>query len=317
MAAMISRHFPEVLVFATSIENWRDFRVRRKDSAIWIFHDRTSRAIVIPRSISIYAADFIRCFDYYFCSVEPVEFFQRDERYNIVDFSRPRFHVVNGFDAFPVYCPSFIEPFVTAQQYIDFANLHPGDVVLDLGMYVGLTAIAFAEQVGESGMVVGVEPDPVSFAAAQCNIDRYVNLRGHDNIRTVPMAVSGSCGDLIFRAEGAMGSSAQEMIGSHRGLTYKVDALTLDALSDLLALKKVDFIKMDIEGSELGVLRGAGNFFGRYRPRKIIVEPHSVIGVRSDEDVRSILTEYGYNCETIAQVGVSSLPLITGTIVGS
>lgn len=309
---LASSFLPQVLLYASSASKWQEFDVKVNKNVVLIVHKQTKRLIALSRNVAIYTVDFVNCFDYYFSSVKGSTVSINGADYHLIDFSRPAYHAVVGFDDFPIFSPSFMEPFVTARQYLDAACLQPGDVVIDLGAYIGLTAIAFSKAVGKDGLVVSVEPDPASFAAAEQNIARHADVHGFKNIRLFRAAVSGSNEPLRFSAEGAMGSAAQSIIGKGRGKSLAVVAYTLDQLVNIMGLTRVDFVKMDIEGSEEELLRNSERFFRRYRP-KIIVEPHRVNGTRSDEAVRSILSTYGYDCETITQSGVSALPLIIGT----
>lgn len=104
------------------------YRVKKQSNEIWI---STKHAISLK--------DIIENFDFYFSAVKPI----RWGGANIVDFSTPRWHWVNGFESFPILFPSFVEPVVTTKQYIDFAELKNDAVVIDLGAYSGLTSILF------------------------------------------------------------------------------------------------------------------------------------------------------------------------------
>jgi tRNA A58 N-methylase Trm61 len=114
-----------------------------------------TKTVRLHKRHSIYSADIIQGFNYYFGSVEPF----LEGHQEIVDFSIPKFHTVKGFDLIPIHFPSLAEPIETNSQYINFASLRPGDTVLDLGAYSGLTSIFFKEIVGKEGRVVAVEAD--------------------------------------------------------------------------------------------------------------------------------------------------------------
>ena len=52
---------------------------------------------------------------------------------------------------------------------------------------------------------------------------------------------------------------------------------TLDTIADEFKLKRCDFIKMDIEGSEIQVLKSSKEFIKKFKP-KLIIEPHFING---------------------------------------
>jgi FkbM family methyltransferase len=252
----------------------------------------------------------VRFFDYYFESANPFTVTKKGSKKRVVDFSTPRFQEITGFPDFPVMCPSMTEPYATAQQYVDFADLQEGDTVFDLGGYSGLTSIAFSKRVGPTGRVIVLEPDPTNFNAAQTNFQYHSRINGLNNIVLLPVAISGRRGHLDFSAEGSMGSADASIIGNFRGAVLRVEAVTLQDLVDRYDLESVSFIKMDIEGAEESVLAGSKDFFLKYAP-KIIIEPHMVDGTISENALKRMLTDFGYQCDSIEQTGLT-LPLVTG-----
>jgi Protein-L-isoaspartate(D-aspartate) O-methyltransferase (PCMT) len=134
-----------------------------------------NQVIRISLSHLIYASDIITSFEYYFGAVEPSLFGQ----YEIVDYSVPRYHRVIGFDLMPVLFPSFSEPLITTKQYLKFANLSPGDTVLDLGAYSGLTSIFFKDIVGNLGRVIAVDADSENIKAIVENSRLYRTITGN------------------------------------------------------------------------------------------------------------------------------------------
>lgn len=245
------------------------------------------KKIIVSTRHMIYIRDIVMQFDYYFNSVMPVD--------NVVDYSTPHAHKVEGFDLFPVVFPSFSEPILTTGQYTDFANLKPGDVVIDLGAYSGLTSIVFAEKVGHDGLVIAVEADEDNYKCADVNINRYHQEAGN-KIDLLYGAVWSHNNGIDFSCEMNMGSSAVDIVGG-RGRVVKVPSYTLSDIAK--GLDKVDFIKMDIEGAEVEAVKDAA-FFSKYNP-KMIIETH---GKGTDQAVINALTKYGYTVKHIIQHGV-------------
>ena len=310
VASVVLNHCPRLTLLMAGSDG-AGFDVAVRHDHIEIAEKHGDRAIRIARSVAAYLPDMIRHFDYYFGSTTPVDATRRGGNRRLVDFSTPRFHEVTGFADFPVLCPAMTEPYVTAQQYVEFAQLREGDSVIDLGGYSGLTSIAFSKRVGPRGKVIVLEPDPANFRAARTNFDYHRRINGIDNIVLLPFAIAGRRGSLDFSAEGSMGSADASIIGGFRGAVIQVEAVTLEDLVDRTGLTTVAFVKMDIEGAEESVLAVSGNFFRKHAP-KIIVEPHVVAGASSERGVRSLLSGFGYECRSIAQTGLT-LPLVTGT----
>jgi FkbM family methyltransferase len=241
-------------------------------------------------------------FEYYFSSVNP----KIVNGKKTVDFSKPAQHAVVGFDLFEPYFPSLAEPFVTIEQYLDFANLSEGHIVFDLGAYSGLTSIAFSNKVGLSGKVISLEPDFSNYDCLQKNIELFQSK----NIELLNAAVWKHTGTLKFSLEQNMGSSAVDLVGE-RGEIVEVNCYTLLDLVKKFNLTRVDFIKCDIEGAESFIFENK-EFFDLFKP-KIIVEAHNVNGVLNIDTFTKTLESYGYSSEVIDQTGIT-LPLVQFTL---
>lgn len=121
-----------------------------------------------------------------------------------------------------------------------------GGRVLDLGTHVGSFTLAAAALGYE---VVGVEASPRNASLLQASLER----NGFDRVRLIHAAVSDRPGTLEFAQGGPYGHVGRPGEGVP---TVAVRALRLDDLLSELGWDRVDFIKMDIEGSEVAGLRG-------------------------------------------------------------
>lgn len=277
-----------------------NMQVEEIDNNIHIINK--DEVVIINKKQSVYIKTILYGFEYYFNSVSP----KIVNGKKIVDFSKPAQHKVKGFDLFEPYCPSLAEPFITIEQYLDFANLSEGHVVFDLGAYSGLTSIAFSNNIGKSGKVISLEPDFTNFECLQKNIE----LSQAENIELLNAAVWTHTGSLKFSLEQNMGSSAVDLVGE-RGEIVEVKCYTLFDLVQKYNLSRVDFIKCDIEGAESFIFENK-EFFDHFKP-KIIVEAHNVNGVLNIDTFTKILESYGYSSEIIDQTGIT-LPLVQFTL---
>lgn len=147
-------------------------------------------------------------------------------------------------------------------------SVHDSDVVIDVGAHLG-TFTRIALQRG-ARQVVAIEPDPVN---AACFSRTFADeIAGH-RVRLVEAAAWHSTGSLAFETGGA--SQTGHVAGSHTSRSVSVRAVTIDGLVDELALGRVDFIKMDIEGAERHALAGARRLLGAHRPRLAICIYHA------------------------------------------
>jgi FkbM family methyltransferase len=211
----------------------------------------------------------LRDFDRFCAAFRPD---REDALFRTLDLSSPGYHTLLPSGA-RLFYPSMAEPEALIGEYLDFAQLRPGQTALDLGAYAGDSTWFFAREVGPSGRVLAVEPDPASLAALRRNVEEH---------RLAQVAVEGSAlldrdGSVSFQAEGSIGSGIAET--SHQtAFATEVPALTLGTLLRRHAIDRVHFIKMDIEGAELRVLAEAGALLRRLRPR-MVIEAHPCAGV--------------------------------------
>lgn len=264
--------------------------------------DEKGKCIRVSRLHCIDIPEIVHSFEYYFSAVCP----KNIDGKLVVDYSKPQFHDVIGYDFHPVIFPSFAEPVSTSNQYMEFAQITKGSVVLDLGAYSGFTSILFDRVVANDGRVIAVEADQINIEYIKENFFLYEKKAGR-RIDLLEGAVWQDNNGLVFSSEGNMGSSAASIVGKYRGALCRVPSYTLSAIADKYNLTKIDFIKCDIEGGE-SVVFNDQEFFERFRPR-IIIEPHIVDGIMTTNTCIKQLLNYGYQCKVIPQHG-ANYPLI-------
>lgn len=136
--------------------------------------------------------------------------------------------------------------------------LELGDVVFDCGANNGYTSVFFAKAVGSQGLVYAFEPHPLNIEAIYKNVE----LNNVSNVKVISSAVGSKHGTLSFSRH------PNASISREKG-AINVDVVLLD---DFIMEVKPTFIKIDVEGFELEVLRGAKEIL-KYRP-KLDLEIH-------------------------------------------
>jgi FkbM family methyltransferase len=130
-----------------------------------------------------------------------------------------------------------------------------GMVVLDIGANVGFYAVRIAEWVGPTGRVLAFEPDPFSFRVLQ----ERARTSPHANIETYPVALGDITGEAVLycgaynRADNRLHASHDEPLVEQ----HLVEVCPLDAFLARNGREKVDALKIDVQGAEESVLRGA------------------------------------------------------------
>jgi len=269
-----------------------------RDSLIAV--QKGNREIRINPKHEVYVWDMINSFDYYHSAVFPSE----ANGVEFVDYSRPGLQRLKR-SGVEFEFPSLPESDESTEVYLSVLGLRAGDVVLDLGAYAGASAYFLAQAVGAGGTVVSFEPDETNFRYLQANIARH-HLT---NVRPVDKGVWSETTRLEFQAEGNMGSSAVAVLGRNTSVKV-VNVVSLDDAAKLAGeeLPRIAAIKMDIEGAEVAVLKSAGDFLRRHRPR-LVVEPHFVNGRMCTEEICQVLRGYGY-CVQLINQGVQNWSLI-------
>ena len=138
----------------------------------------------------------------------------------------------------------------------------PGDCVIDAGACFGDTTLAFADAVGAGGQVHAFEVVPDNLAVARHNLS--LNPRFAATVRCHAQALGAGCGRLYLH-----GSGPGAVVNAQSG-GQPVDVISIDEYVAREALTQVDFIKMDIEGSESQALDGAIQTLRRFRPKLAI-----------------------------------------------
>jgi FkbM family methyltransferase len=219
----------------------------------------------------------------------------------LIDFSTPKFHVVDSGHTF--FFHDICEPSTTTKIYLEKAKLNNcSEVVLDLGSYCGTQTVFYSDSVGPKGSVIAFEPDSNSYKSLSINIGQAKNK----NIIIENKGVYSFDGIVSFTNTGGMASSISKEM-KHSNSTIEV--ITLDSIAIKYELERCDFIKMDIEGSEIEVLNSSKKFIDKYKPR-FIIEPHYINGILNTKEIIKIFLNYNYNTEIIKQGDQDYQPLI-------
>ncbi len=147
-----------------------------------------------------------------------------------------------------------------------------GDTVIDCGACWGDTALYFAHKVGAAGKVYSLEFLPSNIQLFRTNVNLNPNLK--DRIALVERAVWETSNQTLNFREFGPGS-----VVSAAPLENQTGSTTTIAIDDLVKqqkIRRVDYIKMDIEGAEPNALKGALNTIKKHRPKLAIAIYHSL-----------------------------------------
>lgn len=128
-------------------------------------------------------------------------------------------------------------------------------VVLDVGSWSGVLTLYAAQTAKE---VHALDPDPVCFSELNTNV--ALNPTIADKIKTYKTAISDTKETLFLSARNTYGASSSSILARKRDTEKSLELKTI-SLAEFLekeAISKVDFIKMDVEGTEFRILPTIG-----------------------------------------------------------
>jgi FkbM family methyltransferase len=151
-----------------------------------------------------------------------------------------------------IYYRGFSEP-----DTADFLQrfLRPGMVMVDIGAHIGEYTLLASHAVGRSGQVHAFEPQDPIFPI----LSRNVEINGLENVVLNKLAVGDQVGELEFElaSEPSMSSIRKHETLDSLTQVVKVPVTTLSAYWSDHISKKIDLVKMDVEGAEKFVFLGA------------------------------------------------------------
>lgn len=148
------------------------------------------------------------------------------------------------------------------------ALLEPGDVYFDVGGHIGYHAVGAAHKVGVNGRVFAFEADPMMYERLAHNLDQFPWAQA------THAAVWDHSGTLTFARSAVAQESGwgtlTEVRDFDKGEHLDVRAIALDEWCRDAHVARWDSMKLDAEGSELAVLRGAQNALEQFQPVMMI-----------------------------------------------
>ncbi len=176
---------------------------------------------------------------------------------------------INGTDSILVLpelrgVPEIYEPDIWKHM---MAEVRPGDIVTDVGAFIGLYTVALASRVGPSGKVVAFEPNPKNFSLLKAQVELN---KVSERVELIQTAVGTKDGTVFFEANRSSESKVSPI--SENG-SQSVKCVSLDTI---FSTEHIDILKIDVEGYEEEVLKGAVRLLrdSRRAPRIIYIEVH-------------------------------------------
>jgi FkbM family methyltransferase len=196
------------------------------------------------------------------------------------------------------YCRINKADFMTREDgIIEHFTPKQGDIVVDIGAHIGRYTIIASKRVGTNGKVVAIEANPGNFEM----LNRNIKLNKLANVIPLNYAVYSKETKIKLYLPGEeSGYTIYNTIMSNRARNeekfVEVNANTLDYLLQSKGIKEeqVNWIKIDVEGAEFEVLKGATNVLSKSKDISLLIEIH---GPHNYRPIVEFLNLYNFKIE--------------------
>lgn len=176
--------------------------------------------------------------------------------------------------------------------------VYPGDSVIDVGANFGLYTRFLSEAVGENGNVYAFEPTFDMYRVLRNNAETLPLL----NTQVFQMACSESVAELNFyiprRPDGSLNyyeASVEKETITGDFTVCRVPSTSLDRFAAAHVMGEVSFLKIDVEGHEIAVLKGAREILTEQRPKIFLEVNESLTDGGHGSQVRALIESFNYS----------------------
>lgn len=162
----------------------------------------------------------------------------------------------------------FVDFILEQYAYRDIIRAKAGDYVIDGGACYGDTALYFSNLVGENGKVFAFEFVNENIEIFNKNMEINSNI---NNIELVKRPLHSNSNTIV--SYNGVGGVATMNVNTQQKQSFKT--ISIDDFVEENNIPKIDFIKFDIEGSELSALKGAEKTIKKHKPQLAICLYHS------------------------------------------
>lgn len=146
--------------------------------------------------------------------------------------------------------------------------LRHGDTAMDIGANIGLFAVVMGRTIGQRGEVIAFDPVPTNIVRLKSNLNR--NGISAEAVYELALGSSNGQMELKMSDDTAYASMHKVEYGFGNGKVIQVNVKRLDDIWNERGRPMISFIKMDVEGAEVEVIKGAGEMLAQCHPTMLI-----------------------------------------------
>ena len=206
---------------------------------------------------------------------------------------------------FEFYCRNNKDDFATMtireNEIIELFRPKQGDIVVDVGAHIGRYTIIASKRVGTNGKVISIEAHPGNYEM----LNRNIELNGLTNVTTLNYAVYSKETKikLFLPGEKSNRTIYNTLISTRATDEEKFVEVNADTLDDLLQNNEIshadiNWIKIDVEGAELEVLKGADSIMSHSKNITLLIEVHDIEdGKNVYRPIMDLMEKYNFKIE--------------------
>jgi FkbM family methyltransferase len=184
------------------------------------------------------------------------------------------------------------EVFIKNIYLPNYLSIGANDIVVDIGANIGLFSIFAAKFTRNKIYAIEPYPENVKYLKENITLNNFQN-----NIKIYPVAISDYNGiKKLYLSEISGGHLLFDHNISGSLVDYiKVKTKTLQQIIDENSLEKIDYLKMDCEGSEGHILKSTPQKYLQ-KIRSIVLEFHNNVSILNHYQIINLLSDSGYKC---------------------
>jgi FkbM family methyltransferase len=209
---------------------------------------------------------------------------------------------------YPDWSLYFYSEIDSSKNVLSFVN--SGDTILDIGGNIGQTALMMAKKVGQTGRVISFEPYPNTILKFEKNLSLNKTIK---NLTLIKFGLSDEEAVVKMYQDCLTNSAGNRISHNLDEGDAGIKEVTIKVLDDFLQEKEnliqINLIKIDVEGYEMNVLKGAKKTLLKYKPNLFVEIDNENLRKQGSNptEVMTFLIDLGYEI-----IDLSTMQKISG-----